>query len=74
MSYVHMFLLKGQNWGLLSLQYMLNIIGTPDELHETIGYLKRESKMKDLGKTKDCLGFEVEHLSKGNLCPPVFIY
>ena len=43
----------------------LNIIGTPDELHETIGYLKIEFEMKGLGKTKLCLGFQVEHLSKG---------
>lgn len=43
----------------------LNIIGTPIELDETISYLKKEFEMKDLGKTKLCLGFQVEHLSKG---------
>ena len=43
----------------------LNIIGTPIELYETISYLKKEFEMKDLGKTKLCLGFQVEHLSKG---------
>ena len=43
----------------------LNIIGTPNELHEAIEYLKREFEMNDLGKTKLCLGFQVEHLSKG---------
>ena len=43
----------------------LNIIGTPCELHETIEYLKREFEMKDLGKTKLCLCFQIEHLSKG---------
>ena len=43
----------------------LNIIGTPNELHEAIEYLKREFEMNNLGKTKHCLGFQVEHLSKG---------
>ena len=43
----------------------LNIIRTPIELHETISYLKKEFEMKDLGKTKLCLGFQVENLSKG---------
>ena len=43
----------------------LNIIGTPIELHVAISYLKKELEMKDLGKTKLCLSFQVEHLSKG---------
>ncbi|CAM9003245.1 unnamed protein product [Rhodiola kirilowii] len=43
----------------------LNIIGTPDELTETIACLKSEFEMKDLGKTKFCIGLQIEHLSKG---------
>ena len=34
----------------------LNNIGTPEELTETATYLKNEFEMKDLGKTKFCLG------------------
>ena len=34
----------------------LNLIGTPEELIKTIDYLKKECEMKDLGKTKYCLG------------------
>ena len=34
----------------------LNLIGTPEELTRTENYLKREFEMKDLGKTKFCLG------------------
>ena len=34
----------------------LNLIETPEELIKTIDYLKKEFEMKDLGKTKYCLG------------------
>ena len=34
----------------------LNPIGTPEELSRTEKYLKQEFEMKDLGKTKFCLG------------------
>ncbi|GKC87238.1 copia protein [Tanacetum coccineum] len=40
----------------------LNIIGTPGELPKAIECLKREFEMKDLGKTKFCLGYKIEHL------------
>ncbi|CAM8907757.1 unnamed protein product [Rhodiola kirilowii] len=43
----------------------LNIIGTPGELIETIACLKSEFEMKNLGKTKFCLGLQIEHLLKG---------
>ena len=33
----------------------LNLIGTHEELIRTTKYLKKEFKMKDLGKTKFCL-------------------
>ena len=34
----------------------LNLIGTPKELTRTAKYLENEFEMKDLGKTKFCLG------------------
>lgn len=43
----------------------LNIIGTTNELSETVDYLKKEFEMKDLGKTKLCLGLQIEHLENG---------
>ena len=52
----------------------LNIIGTPVELDKTVAYLKEEFEMKDLGRTKLCLDFQVEHLSKGNFCPTDIVY
>ena len=41
----------------------LNIIGTPEELLKVVGLLKKEFEMKDLGKTKFCLGLQIEHLA-----------
>jgi hypothetical protein len=43
----------------------LNIIGTPEEIESTAAYLKSEFEMKDLGKTKFCLGLQIEHLRNG---------
>ena len=43
----------------------LNLIGTPEELHEAIEYLKQEFEIKDFGKTKYCLGLQIEHLKNG---------
>jgi hypothetical protein len=34
----------------------LNIIGTTRDIEESMAYLKAEFEMKDLGKTKFCLG------------------
>ena len=34
----------------------LNLVGTLEELTRTTKYLKREFAIKDLGKTKFCLG------------------
>ena len=45
----------------------LNLIGTPEELIKTIDYLKKEFEMKDLSKTKYCLGLQIEHCSDGVL-------
>ena len=39
----------------------LNLIGTSEELTRTAKYLKKEFKMKDLGKTKFCLGLQIEY-------------
>lgn len=45
----------------------LNIIGTSKEIHEVIVLLKEEFEMKDLGKTKYCLGLQIEHMHNGIL-------
>ena len=47
----------------------MNIIGTPEELDKTINCLKKEFEMKDLGRTKFCLGLQIEYLKNG-----IFIY
>ena len=39
----------------------LNLVGTPEQLTKTTKYLKREFKMKDLGKTKFYLDLQIEH-------------
>ena len=45
----------------------LNLVGTPEELTRTTNYLKKEFEMKDLGKTKFCLGLQIEHFPNGVL-------
>ena len=45
----------------------LNLVGTPEELTNTAEYLKKEFEMKDLGKTKFCIGLQIEHFSNGVL-------
>ncbi|KAD3641863.1 hypothetical protein E3N88_31087 [Mikania micrantha] len=45
----------------------LNIIGTHKEIHEVITLLKNEFEMKNLGKTKYCLGLQIEHMPNGIL-------
>jgi hypothetical protein len=45
----------------------LNIIGTTQEIHEASNHLKTEFEMKDLGKTKFCLGLHLEHIPSGIL-------
>ena len=44
-----------------------NLVGTPEVLTKTANYLKNEFKMTDLGKTKFCLGLQIEHISNGIL-------
>ena len=41
----------------------LNIIGTLEELSKVVNLLKKEFEMKELGKTKFCLGLQIEHLA-----------
>jgi hypothetical protein len=43
----------------------LNLVGTPKELVNTTASLKDEFEMKDLKKTKFCLGLQIEHLLNG---------
>ena len=45
----------------------LNNIGTLEGVKKASSYLESEFEMKDLGKTKYCLGLELEHVSKGIL-------
>ena len=46
----------------------LSIIGTPEEHPKEIKYLKEEFEMKDLGRTKFCIGLQIEHLKMTFLC------
>ena len=45
----------------------LNLVGTPEELTKIVEYLKKEFEMKDLGKTKFCIGLQIEHFPNGVL-------
>ena len=45
----------------------LNLSGTLEELIKTIDYLKKEFEIKDLRKTKYCIGLQIEHCSDGVL-------
>ena len=45
----------------------INLFGTPEELTKATTYLKDEFEMKVLGKTKYCLGLQIEHKSNGIL-------
>jgi hypothetical protein len=45
----------------------LNIIGNTQAIDEARNHLKTEFEMKDLGKTKFCLGLQLEHLPSGIL-------
>ena len=42
----------------------INIVGTLNELTKTIDCLKKKIEMKDLGRTKFCLGLQIEYLNK----------
>lgn len=37
----------------------INIIGIPEEIKQSVEYLKKEFKMKELGKMNYCLGWKL---------------
>ncbi|XP_070055275.1 uncharacterized mitochondrial protein AtMg00810-like [Nicotiana tomentosiformis] len=43
----------------------INLVRTREELQKAIEYLKKEFEMKNLGKTKLCLGLKIKHLADG---------
>ena len=45
----------------------INIIGDSQNIDEARNHLKTEFEMKDLGKTKFCIGLQIEHLHSGIL-------
>ena len=45
----------------------LNLIRTPEELIKTANYLKKEFEMKDLRKTRYCLGLQIGYCLNGVL-------
>ena len=45
----------------------LNLVETLEELTRTTKYLKTKFEMKDIGKTKFCLGLQIEHFPIGVL-------
>lgn len=59
------FIKKSQSGFVIITVYVddLNLVGSATEVDEAVIYLKTEFEMKDLGKTKYCLGIQVEHLS-----------
>ena len=63
------FIRKSQNGFCIISVYVdnLNIIGHTEDIEEASAYLKTEFEMKDIGKTRFCLGLQIEHLSEGIL-------
>jgi len=45
----------------------INIIGDSPNIDEARNHLKTEFEMKDLGKTKFCIGLQIEYLHSGIL-------
>ena len=45
----------------------INIIGNSESIDEARNHLKTDFEMKDLGKTKFCIGLQIEHLHSGIL-------
>ena len=66
-AYPCVFIKKSLNGFCIILVYVddINIIGTRKENEEASSCLKAEFEMKDLGKTKYCLGLLIEHLPEG---------
>ena len=42
----------------------INIVGTLNELTKAIDCLKKKFEMNDVGRTKFCLGLQIEYLNK----------
>jgi hypothetical protein len=64
------FIKRSQNGFCIILVYVddLNIIGHTEDIEVACTYLKAEFEMKDLGKTRFCLGLQIdEHLPEGIL-------
>ena len=63
------FIRKSQNGFCIISVYVdnLNIIGHIEDIEEASAYLKTEFEMKDMGKTRFCLGLQIEHLPQGIL-------
>ena len=63
------FIRKSQNGFCIISVYVdnLNIIGHTEDIEEASAYLKTEFVMKDMGKSRFCLGLQIEHLSEGIL-------
>ena len=45
----------------------LNLVRTPEEHYKNNKLLENEFEMKDLGKTKFCLGLQIKHFPNGVL-------
>jgi len=63
------FIRKSQNGFCIISVYVddLNIIGHTEDIEEASAYLKTEFEMKDMGKTRFCLGLQIEYLPEGIL-------
>ena len=46
----------------------LNLIGPHEDLIKIANYLKNEFEMKDLDKTKYCVGLQIKYCSNGAFC------
>ena len=70
-----MFIKKSSNGFCIISVYVdnLNIIGTAKDIKEAMAYLKKEFKMKDLGKTKFALGCSSSTSLKECLCTSLLI-
>ena len=69
-QFVHVFLSKkSESRFAIIAAYVddLNLVRAPEELTKTANWLKNEFEMKDLGKTKFCLGLQIERLLNGIL-------
>ena len=48
--------------------YNFNMIRTLEELSKVDKFLKIEFEVKDIGRTKVCLGLQIQHLEDNNFC------